>query len=622
MNDEVVQFLEQAIERLSEQKDETFAPAHASDIERILEHIQAAANQLRNVKRNSSKHPSQRTATTYFGILDHIPDGLLTASAEGEIVELNRAAAQLFKCSRAGLLGTNITALVAEKQRKAFYAAMLKLGPKHAEQEWELELLRGSEGAFPARVVASFVPGKPKRIQWLVHDLSDAKRAAKTKQRYEFLSYASQLLSAAPDFVTRVERVTRLAVPAFADLCVLHVRDAQGQTLKIQVAHADPAQEQRVAGIEARYWLDSAPPTRTPDAVPIEKRRFHARMTDDLLSEISHAQEHMDVLKDLGLISFISVPLKTHSRSFGSVMFATASSGRTYEQEDLTHAEAFARRAALAIENALRYEEAQQEIAERERSLVLALQEIKTPVSVIQNLAQVVKSRLQYAPMPTTLQPGTDAGQETADMLQEHLEHISRSSERLLGIVNDIHALMRMQKRTLKLQPSWVNLTELVHSVSESMRILQTDGRYPRDVKIEISAPDTPQMVVKADKERLAQVVSHLLDNALKYSPRGGTVTCRLELEELDESPYSPQAHLVVCDEGIGVPLSEQSRIFQPFVRATNTEGRNISGIGVGLALCYEIITRHEGRIWVESNGADCGSAFHIILPKVEFEVE
>jgi signal transduction histidine kinase len=129
-------------------------------------------------------------------------------------------------------------------------------------------------------------------------------------------------------------------------------------------------------------------------------------------------------------------------------------------------------------------------------------------------------------------------------------------------------------------------------------------------------------VIVRADEERLAQVLAHLLDNALKYSPRGGTVEFELYLEEVDESPHSPQAHFIVRDEGIGVPLDEQSRIFQPFVRATNTAGRNISGIGVGLALCYEIITRHEGRIWVESEGADRGSTFHIILPKIEIEVE
>src|SRR5581483_5696943 len=287
------------------------------------------------------------------------------------------------------------------------------------------------------------------------------------------------LLSAAPDLNTRVERVTRLAVPSFADLCIIHVRDAQGQTLKIQVAHSDPTKEQEIANMEAQRVHDAPHPASNDGAA--DKRKFATRVTDELLNDIAYADEHLVILRALNLKSYISVPLKTHGRSFGAVVFATAESGRVYEQDDLLLAEAFARRAALAIENALRYEAAQAELAERDRELALALKEIKIPLNVILNLTQVLKTHLQYAP---AIAGNFKVAGETEELLQTHLEDITRASERLLGMVNDMTALTQIQNQTLKLYPIWVNLSELVNSVAETMRLHQEDGRYPRDLKI------------------------------------------------------------------------------------------------------------------------------------------
>jgi len=428
--------------------------------------------------------------------------------------------------------------------------------------------------------------------------------------------YASQLLSASSDFATRVERVTRLAVPAIADMCIIHVRDANGLTLKLQVAHTDPAKEQELALIESQHRIETPVPEPPADGHANDRRKFVTRVTDDLLTEIAYADEHLRVLRELGLKSYISLPLKTHGKGFGAVTFATAESGRVYEQEDLILAEAFARRAALAIENALRYEEAQAALAERDRAQALALQELKIPLNVMGNLTQVMRNHLKHTPGLISDNPENGNG-ETSELVQNHLDDLAHATERLQSMLNDFSSLNRIQNQTLKLYPAWFNLSELVNSLVENLRLQQADGRYPRDVKLQLHLP-APPLSIRADEERLAQALTNLLDNALKYSARGGTVHIGMHAEEGQADPETLWAHLVISDQGIGVPPAEQASIFQPFVRATNTQGRNISGLGVGLAITQEIITLHGGRVWVESPGIDCGSTFHILLPKVE----
>src|SRR5581483_3448924 len=506
MNNEVLRFLDSAQQRLKKIKSATLSftsnASLSTELQETLNDLRAARKQLHATKRVPNDTSQPLTVEQRQELLDTLPDGYIITSAEGVILEINRAGAHLLHRARAFLLGKPLVEFLVDKDKSLLHTALLKLGQASVPQEIQVTLRRAHEAPFPASVQVSRLASTPGCLHWLIRDLSEIQRIEKARQRLEFLSYASQLLSAAPDLETRVERVTRLTVPTFADLCVIHVRDAQGQTLKLQVAHSDPTKEQEIANMEAQRVHDAPHPASNDGAA--DKRKFATRVTDELLNDIAYADEHLVILRALNLKSYISVPLKTHGRSFGAVVFATAESGRVYEQEDLLLAEAFARRAALAIENALRYEEAQATLAERDRALALALKEIKIPLNVILNLTQVLKTHLQYTPAIAGNFKVT--GSETDELLQTHLEDITRASERLLGMVNDMTELTQIQNQTLKLHPTWVNLSELVNSVAESMRLHQEDGRYPRDLKIRVHIPDTPQISVLADEERLAQV--------------------------------------------------------------------------------------------------------------------
>jgi signal transduction histidine kinase len=106
----------------------------------------------------------------------------------------------------------------------------------------------------------------------------------------------------------------------------------------------------------------------------------------------------------------------------------------------------------------------------------------------------------------------------------------------------------------------------------------------------------------------LEAALSNLLANAVKYTPDGGDI--RLELK-----PDGENVHVVLSDTGIGIPRDEQPRLFEEFFRASNARGSVKDGSGLGLAMVKQVVDRHGGRIWVESQEGR-GSAFHILLPR------
>jgi len=548
--------------------------------------------------------------------------GYVLTQPNGTILQVNQTSTRLFNQSRASLLSKSIFHLIASKQQD-LQRAVSRLHSRDSQGEWEVLLRRAKGAPFPAlvQVVAGYSPDDhAKHLHWLIRDLSEQHLLQKAKERAEFLAAASDQLNVDFDLPATLERITRLAVPSFADVCYIHVRDREGKLLQFSVAHIDPVKESELMEQERQHLLTSQNGIRPPKWLPTHKRNFSMRVTDELLRDLAYADEHLRVLRQMGLVSFMSVPLKAHGQTYGAIAFGRSQSAQTYDRDDLTQAEDFARRAAVAIENALRFEQAQKRILQREQALLGALHEVKLPVSVILNAVRLMEPLVQEQ----ETRPGANRETENvarSNVLRTQLEEITRSTARIMGVVNNLSELIRLQSEQMPPAREWINLSHLVSVVLNNMSLLQKDGRYRKNIRLELNLPPTPQIHLYADEQQIRKVLVNLLDNALKYSMRG-LVQVELLIEPAAQDPQRSQAHLIIRDEGIGVPTAEQERIFEPFVRASNAAARNIAGLGLGLALSREIIAHYHGRIWVESAGVDQGSAFHVVLPEIELEYE
>ncbi len=223
----------------------------------------------------------------------------------------------------------------------------------------------------------------------------------------------------------------------------------------------------------------------------------------------------------------------------------------------------------------------------KETFISVVSHELKTPVSIIKGYAETL-SRAEARRNPA--------------LVEEMLGAIVEESDRLAQLVDDLLDASRLQADGLPFREvSDVDLHMIAERVVERYRL-----RAPKhDLTLDFSA-DFPD--ITGDPQRLEQVLDNLVSNAIKYSPSGGEV-------RISGGASPAEVTLSVSDEGVGVPLEEQERIFERFYRLESPETRAVSGTGLGLYLTRTIVKAHGGRIWVESVPGQ-GSTFYVVLPR------
>lgn len=180
------------------------------------------------------------------------------------------------------------------------------------------------------------------------------------------------------------------------------------------------------------------------------------------------------------------------------------------------------------------------------------------------------------------------------------VEIANSNAERLGRLVNDMLDLQRWESGKMPLVPGDVDLSDLVQRVVSVMRPLADRA----GVRL---AADVPRLVIRADRDRVEQLLMNLVANAIKFSPKGGTVSVRIEEREAT-------VRIAVSDEGRGIPADQLERVFERFAQVDASDARQKGGTGLGLAISRAIAEQHGGRIWVES-ALGAGSTFYIELP-------
>jgi signal transduction histidine kinase len=186
----------------------------------------------------------------------------------------------------------------------------------------------------------------------------------------------------------------------------------------------------------------------------------------------------------------------------------------------------------------------------------------------------------------------------------ELLDMIAVQSRRLAELVEEILVAGQLDSGSLRVVTEPFDPEELVWTAAAAARLRAGD-----DTTVDVSLPAVVPRVA-GDAERTRQVLTNLVDNAIKYSPQGGRIELGVEVDD-------EHARFTVRDEGLGIPLGEQERIFDKFYRLDPDHLRGIGGSGLGLYICRELVRSMHGRIWVESDPGK-GATFTFELPVAE----
>jgi PAS domain S-box-containing protein len=413
--------------------------------------------------------------------------------------------------------------------------------------------------------------------------LTDITERMQSERVARFLADATAALNDSLDYERALDAVAKLAVPTLVDCCTVHVAE-DGALRLVAVAHVDPSTA--ALAHELAHWYETeADSGALPRSLRGMRPEVVTEVTEDVLP-IALSPAHAAVLRAMIVRSYVAAPLVARGRILGAIHLMMGESGRTFSQADLPFVEDLARRAASAVDNARLYHDAQEAVVAREEFLNIASHELRTPLTVLQLAVQ------QWARSAESESQGR-AGMPSLQRVERAMKRLTLLVENLLDVSSGQAA------RELDLED--LDLSKVVGEVVTGMQ--EETSRSGSEVSVQASGSP----VGRWDKRRLEQVVTSLLSNALKFGSKKPVVVTI-------DGAMDRCVRLSIRDQGIGIPLEEQSRIFERFQRAVSS--RHYGGFGLGLWLVRRAVEAHGGTIGVTSEPG-AGATFTVELPRV-----
>jgi PAS domain S-box-containing protein len=520
-------------------------------------------------------------------LADVMPQMVYTARPDGSVDYLNRRWYEYTGLPEGEISPESWLGALHPDDREPCIAERARTMPFGLPFEMELRLREGRTGEYRWHLARSVSirneAGEVVRWYGTSTDIHDRKKSGDAA---EFLSSASAVLAAVGDYEATLQKVAALAVPHFADWSAVDMVEPDGSLRSLAVVHRDPGKVQLAKELMNRYPRDPEAKAGISYVLRSRKPEIMPLLTDEMLVQGARDPEHLELLRDLGLRSYICVPLTIADKAIGVLTFATAESSRTYAHADLALAQDLAHRAAVAIENARLYAELRHADRMKDEFLAMLAHELRNPLAPVRNALHIMK---QPAASRTMLQ-------KVQDMAERQVQHMAR-------LLDDLLDVSRISRGKIELRKETIDLSTVVNRSVEAVRTLFEQRQH----ELALSLPPVP-LSLSADVTRMEQVLSNLLNNAAKYTDPGGRIQVIARREGND-------VVVSVRDTGIGIAPDMLPRVFDLFVQAERRLDRSRGGVGIGLTLVRKLVELHGGRIEARSGGLGQGSEFIVTLP-------
>jgi PAS domain S-box-containing protein len=543
---------------------------------------------LRDItKRKRAEEALRESEARFRTAYENAPVGMTLVALDGHFLNVNRSLCEIVGYSPKELLSKTFQDITypADLEEDLAYARRLRQG-EISSYQLEKRYIHKDGHLVSVLLAGSMVRdslGEPLYFLAQIQDISERKRL---EQDWRFLAETGPLLAGSLDPQATLASVARLVVPDLADLCVIDLLDDAGRVLAVEGAAASAEQEGTLQEMLTTYSHDPARHGRivarvlrtgVPALLP--------EIPQTVLEATAEDSRHLELLRRLKPLSGMVVPLLARGHTLGAIILATSESGRRYDDRNLMLAEELARRAALAIDNARLYRTSEQATRSRDEVLRVVAHDLRSPLQVISLSAQALQGRLP----------------EENGNGRKPIETIQRAVTRSTRLIQDLLDMARMEAGHITVERRPEAPAPLLREVLELHRALAE----AKSIQLTSFVPDhCPSLL--ADRDRLLQIFSNLLGNALKFTPEGGQIALRAE-QAGDMIRFS------VRDTGPGIPTESLPHIFDPFWQGR--VGRK-EGAGLGLAIVKGLVEAHDGHVWVESKPG-VGSTFFFTLPIV-----
>jgi PAS domain S-box-containing protein len=551
------------------------------------------------MKKSSPKKPSEpkiqseleESLQRYTEIIESSDDAIISKNLKGIILSWNKGAERLYGYSAKEAIGQSISIIIPPNKKNDFPKIVQKLQKGGSINHYETQRMCKDGRIIDVSITVSPIKngnGKIVGASKIARDISERKRY---EENLKFLSEASRILASSLDYQKTLNSITKLAVPQIADWCAVDLLDSKGGLTQVAIAHKDPEKVKWAKALRKAEPPDMKSSRGMPNVLRTGKVEFYPVITDEMLTKLAKNQKQLKLLRRIGFTSAMIVPLFSKGKCVGGITFVTTETKRQLTESDLVMAQELASRASLALENAGLYEQAllanrasQDAVALRDNFISIASHELKTPVTSVKIFTQVLQ------------QHSEQIGDEEA---KKHLEKMDKQINKLIELIYNLLNISKIQAGRMEFNQK---LFDFDASVKEIVGILQEGN-----LKHKIIVKGQTGKKIYGDEDRIGQVISNLVSNAIKYSPKADKVMISLS---------SDSSSVTVCieDFGIGMAKEHLNRIFERFYRVFDTTDKTFPGLGIGLYISAEIIRRHHGKLWVESDSGK-GSKFYFSLP-------
>ncbi len=573
------------------------------------EAVLATGTDLTDLRLLEARERSLRESEARFsGILEVASDAIVSMDSEHRIVLFNHGAEAIFGYAAEEVMGEPLDLLLPPSAREVHRAHVRHFGEatvpaRRMGERSEIRGLRKGGEEFPAEASILKLTVEGARHYTVV--LRDVTERVRKEEAQAFLARVGEVLAGTLELEETLAQVARLTVEKLADFCMIDLLDREaGEVRRVEALHRDPAKAALARGF-ANVSMDRARPHLMREVMGGAPHTFLPEVGPGAVEAVTQSPGHRALLEALDPRSWIVVPLVARGRVLGTLLClrsrkeprraapdrsdqSARSACRPYDREDLALALELGRRAGVAVDNATLYRDARRALEARDEVLGIVSHDLGNPLqAVFIGLEALERSRGAR----TEGRPGQE---------EYYLTAIRRSVEVMERLIRDLMEIRRMEAGHLQIDPRPRRLETLVGEALEMLRPLA--GIKDIRIRNEIEGADLPE--VPADGDRIQQVLSNLVGNAVKHTPEGGEVRLSAQVDE---------RHLVVRveDTGPGIPPEDLERVFDRFWRAGRRKER---GIGLGLAIARGIVRGHGGRIWAESTPGE-GSVFSFSLP-------